>query len=118
MKLKKDLVLRQIAGYYMVMPVGRLSQICQPMHISGTAAYIWKVMEEGEFTEDSLVKAALKEYTDVTEERLRGDICKFLALLDNNFMLDSGRPEPIMGAAKVQLSEKARKYLQDQNNHG
>ena len=55
MKLKKDLILRQIAGQYMVMPVGRLSQICQLLHISSSAAFIWKVMEKGEFTEDSLV---------------------------------------------------------------
>ena len=118
MKLKKDLVMRQIAGYYMVMPVGRLSQICQPMHISGTAAYMWKVMEDGEFTEDSLVKAALKEYSDVTDERLRGDIRKFLELLDNNFMLDSGRAEPIMGSAKIQMEEKTRMHLQEKEKHG
>ncbi len=118
MKLKKNLVLRQIAGYYMVMPVGRLSHICQPMHISETAAYIWKVMEEGEFTLDSLVEAALKEYTDVTEARLRKDICKFLELLDNNFMLDSGKAEPVMGVAKIQLGKKEKEHLQEMDKNG
>ena len=107
-----------MAGYYMVMPVGRLSHICQPMHISETAAYIWKVMEEGEFTLDSLVEAALKEYTDVTEARLRKDICKFLELLDNNFMLDSGKAEPVMGVAKIQLGKKEKEHLQEMDKNG
>ena len=71
MKLKKDLILRQIAGQYMVMPVGRLSQICQLLHISSSAAFIWKVMEKGEFTEDSLVEEALKEYFRILEEELQ-----------------------------------------------
>lgn len=109
MKLKEDLVLRQIAGQYLVMPVGRLSQICQPMHISTSSAFIWKIMEQGEFTEDFLVKEALKEYTDVTEEILRNDLHKFLELLDNNFMLDSGKPEPIVGSTKIQSPENQRK---------
>lgn len=117
MKLKDGLILREIAGQYLVMPVGRLSQICQPMHISSTASFIWKVMEEGEFTEDSLVARALQEYTDVTEERLRSDIHKFVELLDNNFMLESGKPEPILGTVKLQLTEREKKKLQEQKHH-
>lgn len=117
MKLKKDLVLREIAGQYLVMPVGRLSQICQPIHISSTAAFIWKVMAEGDFTEDSLVKRALEEYTDVTQERLQEDIRKFLELLDSNYMLDSGKPEPIMGEAKIRLPERLKKRMK-KGEHG
>ena len=117
MKLKDGLILREIAGQYLVMPVGRLSQICQPMHISSPASFIWKVMEEGEFTEDSLVARALQEYTDVTEERLRNDIHKFIELLDNNFMLESGKPEPILGTVKLQLTEREKKKLQEQRHH-
>ena len=113
MKLKEDLVLREVAGQYLIMPIGRLSQICKLMHISSTAAFIYKVMEESDFTEDSLVKRGLEEYTDVTEERLRGDIHKFLQLLDENFMLDSGKPEPIMGSAKIQLTDKQTKRLRE-----
>ena len=118
MKLKKDLVLREVAGQHLIMPVGRLSQICQMMSISSTAAFIYRVMEEGEFTEDSLVERAMDEYTDVTEKRLREDLQKFLLLLDNNYMLESGTPEPIMGSAKIQMTDKQKKYLQEQENHG
>ena len=117
MKLKKDLVLREVAGQYLIMPVGRLSQICQMMHITSTAAFIYRVMEQGEFTEDSLVERALQEYTDVTEERLRNDIHKFIGLLDSNYMLGSGKPEPIMGTVKLQLTEREKKKLQEQKHH-
>lgn len=118
MKLKKGLVLRQIAGQYMVMPVGRLSQICKLLHISSSAAFIWRQMEQGEFTEDSLTETALKEYTDVTEDVLRHDIRKFIELVDSNYMLESGRPEPIMGSAKIRLTEEERKRLQEQRENG
>lgn len=114
MKLKKDLVLREVAGQHLIMPVGRLSQICKMMHISSTAAFIYKIMEKSEFTEDSLVEQGMSEYTDVSEERLRGDIHNFLKLLDENFMLDSGKPEPIMGSTKIQLTEIQRKRLREQ----
>lgn len=117
MKLKKDLVLREVAGQHLIMPIGRLSQICQMMHITSTAAFIYKVMEEGEFTEDTLVERALQEYTDVTEERLRNDIHRFVELLDNNYMLDSGKPEPIMGTVKLQLTKQQEKRLQEQKHH-
>ena len=117
MKLKKDLVLREVVGQYLIMPVGRLSQICQMMHITSTAAFIYKVMEEGEFTEDTLVERALQEYTDVTEERLRNDIHKFIEFLDNNYMLESGKPEPIIGTVKIQLTECEKKKLKEQKYH-
>ena len=105
MRLKEDLVLRKIAGKYMVMPVGRLSRICQPLHISGSAAFMWKIMEQGEFTEDQLAEAGLKEYDDVPEEVLRRDIRNFLDMLDENYMLDSGRPEPLTGRVKIKAPE-------------
>lgn len=116
-KLKDDLVLRQVAGEYLVMPIGRLSQICQMMHISSSAAFLWKVMQEGEFTEESLVERSLQEYTDVTKERLQKDVHNFLKLLDNNYMLDSGKPEPIVGNVKIRLDEKQKKWLQEQKSH-
>lgn len=118
MKLKKDLVLREVAGQHLIMPVGRLSQICKMMRISSTAAFIYRVMEEGEFTEDSLVERGMREFTGVAEERLRNDIHKFLQLLDENFMLESGKPEPIMGVVKINLNKKQKKNLQEMYRHG
>ncbi len=104
MKLKDGLVLREIAGQFLVTPVGRLSQICQMLHISRSAAFLWGIMVMGEFSEDYLVERALQEYTDVTEETIRNDIRNFIKLLDDNYMLESGKAEPITGVAKVEVS--------------
>lgn len=101
----------------MVMPVGCLSRICKPLHISSSAAFMWKIMEQGEFTEDSLVDEGLKEYTDVTDEILRGDIRSFMKMLDDNYMLDSGKPEPIMGRAKIEVDEADMKRLRESERH-
>ncbi len=117
MKLKKDLVLRKIAGKYMIMPVGRLSRICKPLHITSSAAFMWKIMEQGEFTEDSLVDAGLQEYTDATDEMLRTDIRTFMNMLDRNYMLDSGRPEPVMGLAKIEVDKDLAKHLREGERH-
>lgn len=117
MKLKDGLVLRKIAGKYMVMPIGRLSRICKPLHISSSAAFIWKIMEQGEFTEDDLVEAGLKEYDDVSDEVLRRDVRSFMKMLDENYMLESGRPEPILGRVKIEMSEEEMKRLQEQQEN-
>lgn len=103
MKLKDGLVLREIAGQFLITPIGRLSQICHLLHISRSAAFIWKIMQKGEFTEDFLVEQALKKYKDVTENILRRDIHNFIKLLDDNYMLESGKVEPIIGVAKVEI---------------
>ena len=67
---------------------------------------------------DTSNEEALKEYTDVTEEVLRKDIRKFIQLLDDNYMLDSGKPEPIMGMTKIRMTEKEQKRLQEQKKNG
>lgn len=59
MRLKKDLVLRKVAGEYIVVPIGRLSKFSPMMQITSSTAWLWDVMKEGEFTEDSLVEAVL-----------------------------------------------------------
>lgn len=105
MKLKKDLVLRQIAGENIVVPIGRLSQISPMMQITSSTAWLWNQMKEEEFTEDSLVDAVMNHFSGVTKEQARKDIHEFLELLDNNYMLDNGKPEPKVGVAKIKLTK-------------
>lgn len=111
MQLKKELVLRKVLGEYYVVPVGRLSKISPMMQITPSAAWLWEVMENGEFTEDSLVEAATAHYTGVEEACVRSDIQGFLKLLDGNYMLDSGRPEPITGMTEIKLTKKMAEAL-------
>lgn len=112
MRLKKDLVLRKIAGEYIVVPIGRLSKISPMMQITSSTAWLWNIMKTGEFTEDSLVENVLGHFSGVDEARAREDVHKFLELLDGNYMLDNGRPEPMMGTAEVTLTPEQMENLE------
>lgn len=112
MKLKKDLVLREVAGEHIVVPIGRLSQISPMMQITSSSAWLWGLMKENEFTEDSLVEAVLEHFLEVSEERARKDVHSFLELLDSNYMLDNGKPEPIVGSVKIELTEEQVQKLE------
>lgn len=115
MKLKKDLVLRKIAGEYIVVPIGRLSKISPMMQITPSAAWLWEEMKKGEFTEESLIDVAMGHFSEVTREVLERDISGFMRLLDKNYMLENGRPEPMMGNVTVELTEEmAEKIVKDE----
>lgn len=111
MRLKKNLVLRQIAGENIVVPIGKLSQLSPMMQITSSAVWLWNQMEKEEFTEDSLVEKVMEYFSDVTEEQARNDIHEFLELLDKNFMLDNGKPEPKIGTAKIKLTKEKADML-------
>lgn len=113
MRLKKDLVLRKVAGEYIVVPIGRLSKISPMMQITSSTAWLWDMMKACEFTEDSLVEAVLGHFSGVDEARARKDIHKFLELLDGNYMLDNGRPEPMQGTVEVTLTPEQEKCLEN-----
>lgn len=112
MRLKKELVLRKVAGEYIVVPIGRLSKISPMMQITPSTAWLWDMMKVGEFTENSLVEAVLGQFSGVDEARAREDVHKFLELLDGNHMLDNGKPEPLMGTAEVTLTPEQAKHLE------
>lgn len=111
MQLKKDLVLRKIVGEYIVVPIGKLAKISPMMKITDSTAWLWEQMENQEFDEDSLVRAAMEHFSGVSEEQARADIHNFLALLDKNYMLENGRPEPMMGSTEVQLTPEQLKKI-------
>ena len=111
MKLKKELVLRKVAGEYLVVPIGRLSKISPMMQITSSTAWLWDIMKQEDFTEDSLVEAVLGHFHGVDEPRARKDVQGFLELLDRNYMLENGRPEPMMGAAEIKLTPEQSRLL-------
>lgn len=107
MQLKKDLVLRKVAGEYIVVPIGKLSKISPMMQVTESTAWLWEQMKGRDFTEDSLVELVLGHFSGVDEPRARSDIRGFLQLLDHNYMLDNGRPEPMMGSVEVQVPKES-----------
>ena len=62
-------------------------------------------MEGKEFTEDSLTEEILNHYSGVTEEVARRDIRGYLKLLDDSYLIEGGKPEPVRGRVKIRLPE-------------
>lgn len=77
MKVKKDFVMREIDGEYLLIPANATAlEFNGIITINEVGAFIWKQLPSCE-TEDELVKAILQEY-DVDEETARTDLTEFL----------------------------------------
>ncbi len=104
MKLKDGLILREVAGQYVIVPTGkRVREVTNIVYISASAAYLWDYMKDHEFEKDDLVKRVMEHYTGVTEEKAAEDIDKFLNTLSNNSILDDGTSR---GKVSVTMSIK------------
>lgn len=91
MRLKDGLILREVAGQYVIVPIGkRVQEVTNIVYISASAAYLWDYMKDHEFEKEDLVQRIMEHYTGVTEEKAREDIEKFLKILADNNILDDG----------------------------
>ena len=77
MKIKSDFMLREVAGYYVVVPVGNgAMDFNGVINLNESGATLWKAMEN-DITEDGLVDALMAEY-DVDAERAKCDVAAFV----------------------------------------
>lgn len=77
MKLKSGFMLRQIAGQWIVVPLGqRTVEFNAIMSLSETGAFIWKGLEQGLSTEE-IVKGMTDEY-EVGDAIAAEDVGAFL----------------------------------------
>ena len=89
MKVKDQLVLREIAGQFVIVPVmERVKDVQSMVYISSSAAYLWQYMEGKEFTLDELVELILAKYKNITREKAQEDIIAFLQILAKNNIMD------------------------------
>ena len=89
MRVKDQLVLREIAGQYIIVPImERVKEVPSMVYISSSAAYLWQHMEDREFTLDELVDLIISKYKNVTREKAQEDIITFLQILARNNILD------------------------------
>ena len=80
MKIKKELVKREIAGDTILVPVGKTVYDSRGMFIMNElGGFLWDRLEAAE-TEQDLLNAVLDEY-DVAEETAMQDIREFLEKL-------------------------------------
>ncbi len=80
MKIKKEMVLRNIAGDYVLVPAGAsVKEYNGLFAINEVGAAIWDLLEKCE-TEDEIACALAKEY-DAPNELLKKDVTAFLKKL-------------------------------------
>ena len=73
MRVSKDLILREVAGEYILIPVGKAAlEIHGMINLSESAVLLWKKLQE-DCTEEELVQALLMEY-DIDCETAAADV--------------------------------------------
>ena len=93
MKASPDVILRQVAGEYILVPVGELSLRLQGMiSLSESGGLLWKRLEGG-CTEQELTDALLAEY-EVDRPQAERDVRAFLDMLREAGLLEEGNAEP------------------------
>lgn len=87
MKIEKEFILREIAGDYVIVPVGEAAvQFNGMISVNETGATIWKCLQE-ETDTDQIVQVLTEEY-DVDDETARKDVEEFTSMLRKNGILD------------------------------
>jgi len=86
MKVKNNLILREIAGSWIIVPVAEMVvEFNGLMNLNESGAFLWKKLAEGAELDD-LVSGLLAEY-DVDEETARADVQEFVKLLEEKGLL-------------------------------
>ena len=87
MKIKKGLVLKEIAGNYVVVPTGALVKNFNGVaNLNSTSAFLWAKCENG-IDKEFLVNELIKEYQIDRETALRG-VEKFIEMLKKEEFVD------------------------------
>ncbi len=80
MKIKKELIKREIAGDTILVPVGKTVYDSNGLFVMNElGAFVWDILPEAE-TEEDIVAAVLKEY-EVSQQEAARDISEFLGKL-------------------------------------
>ena len=86
MKIKEGLIIREVAGSYIVVAVGNaVKDFNGIINLNETGAFLWKTLEKGA-TEEEMLQAMLSEY-DVDEETARKDLKSFINKLQEAKLL-------------------------------
>ena len=80
MKVKKDYILREVAGTNVVLPVGKATVNFNGMlTLNDSGVMLWKLLEE-DTSAEALAEMLCTQY-DVSEETARKDVEEFLDIL-------------------------------------
>ena len=82
MKLKKNFVLREVVGTWVVLPLGvETVNFSGMLQLNDSGAFLWRTLENGG-DKNTLIEALLNEY-EVTVELAEADVDKFLTKLND-----------------------------------
>ncbi len=88
MKIKDGFILREIAGSFVVVPVGQnLVDFSSMITLNETASFLWNCLVEGA-DEAALCEKLLTEYEGVTKEDALADIKEFIKVLEEKNILE------------------------------
>lgn len=77
MKIKEGFILREVAGSYLVVAVGKaVKEFGGVVNLNETGAFLWKLLEKSS-TESEMVDALLSEY-DVDRDTAEKDVKAFM----------------------------------------
>lgn len=87
MKIKDGYMIREVAGYNVVVPVGDAALDFNGMiNLNETGALLWKTLADGAEEKD-LVAALLAEY-DVPEDVAKSDVADFITKMREANLID------------------------------
>lgn len=77
MKISPDFAMREVAGTPIVVPCRAGITDTTLMKLNSTACFLWKILENGCDSEDSLVSALCDEF-EVSPDTAKADVSAFL----------------------------------------
>lgn len=87
MKISKEFILREIAGEYILVPVGKTALTFNGLvTVNEVGALIWGMLEKGSDV-STIVNGILDEY-DVGEQTATADVLEFISYLKSNNIID------------------------------
>ena len=87
MKVRKQFVLREISGEYVILPMEKTPpDMNRLITLNEIQAYLWQMLQE-EVSFDDLLRRTVEVY-DVSEAAAREDIQEFLEILTEGGMLE------------------------------
>ena len=88
MKIKEGFILKEIAGSYVVVPVGEnLVDFTSMVTTNETGAFLWEKLQNGA-TEEELCQSILGEYEGVSYEDALTDVKEFVNTLKDKKIVE------------------------------
>ncbi|MCY4778528.1 PqqD family protein [Sphingobacterium sp. UT-1RO-CII-1] len=89
MKLRKDLILRTIGDYHVVVDPGQeMVDMSTVFTLNSTSAFLWQELENSSFTVEAIAELLCQHY-EVTEETARKDAeTIFIAFREHGLLVD------------------------------